>query len=80
MDIDVTVTGTLSGKGILNPIFDTVKHIPSIVYQINRTITSLEATRSAVYTCNATVFPGPVVVNVEASGKACSVLNITVGK
>ena len=32
VDIDVTVTGTLSGKGILNPIFDTVKHIiPSIV-------------------------------------------------
>ena len=80
MDIDVTVTGTLSEKGILNPIFDAVKNVSSNVYQINRTIASLKAARSTVYSCNATVSPGPGVANVTSSGQTYSMLNITVGK
>ena len=80
VDIDVTVTGTLSEKGILNPIFDAVKNVSSNVYQINRTIASLKAARSTVYSCNATVSPGPGVANVTSSGQTYSMLNITVGK
>ena len=80
IDIDVTVAGTLSGQGIQNPDYDTVLHIPSRVYRIKRTIASLEAARSAVYTCNATVSPGQGVINITSSEMFCRVLNITVGK
>ena len=79
VDIDVNVVGTLSGQGIEDPS-GTFDYIPSRVYQINRTIASLKAARSAVYTCNATVFPGPDVVNVIASEKTSSMLSITIGK
>ena len=79
VDIDLSVAGTLSGQGIHDPS-GTVGHISSSVYQIKKTIVSLKAIRSTVYTCNATVRPGPGVVNIIASDKNFGILNITVGK
>ena len=78
VDIDVTVSGTLSEPGILNTR-DTVGHISSRMYQIKKTVTSLKAARSAVYTCNATVSPTQENTNVRASEKNSSTLNISVG-
>ena len=79
VDIDVEVTGVLSGQGIQNPNIVTVNSKSLRVYQITKTITSLKAGRSTVYTCNATIIPGPGVGNVVASQKSCTVLHITVG-
>ena len=79
VDIDVTVSGTLSGPGILNTR-DTVGYISSRMYQIKKTVTSLKAARSAVYTCNATVSPAQENTSVRASEKNSSTLNISVGK
>ena len=79
MDINVTVTGTLSGQGIQDPS-GTVEPIRSREYQIRKTIALLKAARSAVYNCSITVSPDSGVVNVLESKKNCGILNITVGK
>ena len=79
VDIDVMVTGTLSGPGIQDPERN-VELVRSTVYRIRKTILSLMAAKPAVYTCNATVNPDPSIMYVEASDKNCSMLNINVGK
>ena len=79
MNIAVTVFGTLGGPEILDSR-GTTELVHSAVYQIRKTITSLKAAKSAVYTCNATVSPDPSVMYVEASDKNCSTLSISVGK
>ena len=79
VDTAVRIAGTLNGQGIDNSNYDTVRHIPSRIYKINRTTVSLKAART-VYTCTATVSPGPGVADVTPSQKAYSMLNITIGK
>ena len=78
MDINVNVTGTLSGLGIHE---GNVEYIQSReLYQMKRTIASLEAAKSTVYTCTATVRPDPVVVNVQESESSRALLTVTVGE
>ena len=79
VDIDVEVTAVLSEQGIQNPDTVTVDSTSLRVYQITKTIMSLKAARSTVYTCNATVSPGPGVGHVVASQESCTMLHITVG-
>ena len=80
VDIDVNVTGTLSGPGIQDPKGN-VEYIQSReLYQMKRTIASLEAAKSTVYTCTATVRPDPVVVNVQESESSRALLTVTVGE
>ena len=79
VDINVTVSGALRGQGIDN-LMGTLKHISLRIYEIKKTVTSLRAARSTVYTCNATVSPGPGNMNVRGSEKNSSTLNISVGK
>ena len=82
VDVNVTVTGALREQEIRNLNFDTVKYNSLRIYQINKTIASLEAARSTVYICIATVSPGPGVVNLNiiASEMMFIMLNITIGK
>ena len=80
MDTDVRIAGTLNGEGIPNPNYATVRHTPLGVYKINRTVASLKAAKSAVYTCTATISPRPGVANVIHSQQASSTLSITIGK
>ena len=80
MDINVTVSGTLSEPGIQDPEGN-VEYIQSReLYQIKKSITSLEAVRSSTFTCTATVRPGPGVVNVQESERNHITLNATIGK
>ena len=79
VDINVTVSGALSGQGIHDPR-GTAQLVRSAVYQIRKTISSLTAAKSAVYTCNATVSPAQEIMNVRASEKNISTLSISVGK
>ena len=80
VDINVTVSGALSGPGNQDPEGN-VEYIQSgELYQIKRTIASLEAATSTVYTCSATVSPGSGVVNVQDSEGSRALLSITVGK
>jgi len=80
VDINVIVSGTLSGPGSQDPE-DKVEYIQSReLYQIKKSITSLEAVRSSIYTCTATVRPGQGVVNVQESEGNHTMLNVTVGK
>ena len=79
MDINVTVSGMLSGREISNPN-GTVEHISSRVFQIKKTVASLQAARSTVYTCTAEVNPGLGVVNVQPSETNHTMLTVTVGK
>ena len=80
VDIDVRIAGTWDGQGVQNHDYDTVRRTPSKIYEITRTIASLEAARSSVYTCTATVSPREGVADVTPSQKACSMLDITIGK
>ena len=80
VDIDVKVTGTLSGQGIQTPNFSSVIRIPWKVYQIQQTIASLIANRSAIYTCTATVSPASRDGSVLNSQQKFSMLNVTIGK
>ena len=80
VDIDVIVSGALSGQGIQDPE-GKVEYIQSReLYQMKRTIASLEAAQSTVYTCTATVKPGQGVVNVQESERNRTILTVTVGK
>ena len=80
VDINVTVSGTLSGPGIQDPKGN-VEYIQSReLYQMKRTIASLEAATSTVYTCTATVRPSRGVVNVQDSEGSRALLTVTVGK
>ena len=78
VDSDVVVTGDLGGPGgssTTMPVMDAAG-----VYRITLDIPSLLATLSDTYTCNATVMPGPGVVNVMSSSESHSSLDITVGR
>ena len=84
VDINVKVAGTLSGQGIRNPNYSNVINIPLMrVYQIKKTVASLTANRSTVYTCTAMVSPvsqDQGVFNVVASDTKFRMLNISIGK
>ena len=76
---DVQVIGMLSGQGIQRPS-GAIMDISGRMYQIKETIESLEAEKSAEYTCNVTVKPRSAAMHVVSSKKGCIKLSITVGK
>ena len=79
VDINVTVSGALSEQGTQDRRV-TAEHINSRVYQIKKTVASLQAAGSTEYTCTAEVNPGMGVANVQPSETNHTMLTITVGR